>query len=82
MKKTNANRKQEVIHNKPPKRDAKAPDKRQIEIAQSKSSQIPTSLCGENISPAIINIYKEVSTQERIRLYLKICRYVMNGEDI
>lgn len=82
MKKTNENRKQEIAHNKSPKRDAKTPDKRKIETTQINSPKIPTSLYGEYTSPTITNIYRKVSTEERIRLYLKICRYVMNGEDI
>lgn len=66
MKRTNANQKQEVAYNKSPKCEVKTPD----------------SLYDEKASPTITNIYKEVSTEERIRLYLKICRYVMNGEEI
>ncbi len=30
----------------------------------------------------IINHYQNISTEERIKLYLKICRYVVNGEEI
>lgn len=82
MKKSNENRKQEATHNKSPKRDVKTPDKKKIETAQNNSPKLPTSLCGENTSPTITNIYRKVSTEERIRLYLKICRYVMNGEEI
>lgn len=66
MKKTNANQKQEITYNKSPNREVKTPD----------------NLYGEKASPTITNIYKQVSTEERIRLYLKICRYVMNGEEI
>jgi hypothetical protein len=32
--------------------------------------------------PQVTNIYQGASTEERIRLYLKICRYVMNGEEL
>lgn len=66
MKKTNANQKQEVTYNKSPKREVKTRD----------------NLYDDKASPIITNIYKEISTEERIRLYLKICRYVMNGEEI
>lgn len=31
--------------------------------------------------PKITNIYKGISTEERIRIYLKICESVMNGEE-
>ncbi len=31
--------------------------------------------------PKITNIYKGISTEERIRLYLKICESAMSGEE-
>ena len=30
----------------------------------------------------IKNVYKGISTEEKIRLYLRICRYVMDGEEL
>lgn len=30
----------------------------------------------------VTNIYKGISTEERIRIYLKICGYVMNGDEL
>lgn len=30
----------------------------------------------------IINIYKNISTEERIHMYLKICRYIEYGEKL
>ena len=28
------------------------------------------------------NVYKGISTEEKIRLYLRICRYAMDGEEL
>ncbi len=30
----------------------------------------------------VTNIYKNIPTDEKIKLYLRICRYVMEGEQL
>ncbi len=42
-------------------------------VKQNKEDRKPTK---------ITNHYQNISTEERIRLYLKICRYVVNGEEM
>ncbi len=51
-------------------------------MKQTKGTKTTVQKESRSKGARIKNVYKGISTEEKIRLYLRICRYVMDGEEL